>query len=116
MTCSVHTMSKSNPPKTPGYVCPETGRVAVLVADLAGSSLNGAVSAYFYREEAEDTGLHVWRLVDGIDAHLSGRAFDVCFASGSFRTVGPLMTVFLSAADATRLSTEVLGPPRLDAN
>lgn len=29
---------------------------------------------------------------------------DVCFANGSSKTVGPLMTFFLSAKDAARLA------------
>lgn len=99
-------MPKFPQPKAPGYVHPTTGRVAVLVADLAASDLNGDVPAYFYSEEAEGLGFDPWRLVEGIDAHTSGQDFDVCFDSGTYRTVGPLMTVFLSAADAARLAAE----------
>ena len=50
-------MPKFPQPKAPGYVHPTTGRVAVLVADLADSDLNGDAPAYFYNEEAEDMGL-----------------------------------------------------------
>lgn len=40
-------------PKQPGYVCPTTGRVAVLVKDYADSDLNGDASAYWFNPEAE---------------------------------------------------------------
>lgn len=99
-------MPKFPAPKAPGYVHPTTGRVAVLVADLADSDLNGDAPAYFYNEEAEDMGLDAWRLVEGIDPHTNGQGFDVCFASGTYKTVGLQMTVFLSAADAARLAAE----------
>ena len=46
-------MPKFPQPKAPGYVHPTTGRVAVLVAELAASDLNGDVPAYFYSVEAE---------------------------------------------------------------
>ena len=44
-------------PFPPGYVCPKTGRVAVLVADLAESDLNGDVQAHWFSHEAEQRGL-----------------------------------------------------------
>jgi len=91
-------------PKAPGYVCPRTGRVAVLVADLADSDLNGDVSAYWLDQEADELGMDPWRLVEGFDHHVTGGSLDVCFASGAFQTVGPHMTVFLTAADAARLA------------
>ncbi len=94
-------------PKKPGYVCPTTGRVAVLVSDLAESDLNGDAPAYYYDEVADDMGLEAWRLVEGIDPHVKGGSFDVCFASGCYKTVGPQMTVFLSASDAARLAAEI---------
>lgn len=99
-------MPKFPQPKAPGFVHLATGRVAVLVSDLADSDLNGDVPAYFYSEEAEGLGFDPWRVVEGIDAHKGGNDFDVCFDSGTYRTVGPLMTVFLSAADAARLAAE----------
>lgn len=100
-------MAKFHQPKAPGYVCPKTGRVAVLAADLARSDMNGDAWAYFYNEEADRMGLEAWRLVEGIDPHTHGNEFDLCFANGTFKTVGPLMTVFLGAADAARLAEEL---------
>lgn len=96
-------MPKFPQPKTPGYVHPATGRVAVLVSELADSDLNGDAPAYFYSAQDEGLGFDPWRLVEGIDADTSGQNFDVRFANGTYRTVGPLMTIFLSAADAARL-------------
>lgn len=91
-------------PKPPGYADPSTGRVAVLVGDLADSVLNGDVSAYYLDPFAEARGRDPWRKVDGIDRHAQGVSLDVCFASGTYTTVGPLMTIFLNAADAARLA------------
>lgn len=46
-------MPKYPKPKEPGYVCPKTGRVAVLVGELADSDLNGDAPAYMLNEAAE---------------------------------------------------------------
>lgn len=97
-------MTEYNQPKAPGYICPKTGRVAVLAAKLAESDMNGDVWAYFYNEEADRMGLEAWRLVEGIDPHTNENKLDLCFANGTIKTVGPLMTVFLCAADAARLN------------
>ena len=78
-------------PIKPGFVCPSTGRV------------NGDAPAYWYSAQAEEWGLDPWRLVEGVDPHTQGESMDVCFADGSTKTVGPLMTFFLAAADAARL-------------
>ncbi|EDP8962423.1 DUF2761 domain-containing protein [Pseudomonas aeruginosa] len=91
-------------PKQPGYVCPTTGRVAVLVKDYADSDLNGDAPAYWFNPDAEGWGMDPWRLVEGVDPHTQGSSMDVCFANGSSKTVGPLMTFFLSAKDAARLA------------
>lgn len=93
----------TTPPAPAGYVCPHTGRVAVLVSDYANSDLNGDVTAYWYNAEAAEFGLDPWRLVEGVDPHVNGAAFDVCFVNGTFKTVGPLMTLYLTAEDAGRL-------------
>lgn len=100
----VDVMARRFDPKTPGFVDPATGRVAVLAGDLADSDLNGDVPAYWLDQDAEALGLDPWRLVEGIDRHAYGPAMDVCFVSGTFKTIGPNMTVFLSAADAARLA------------
>ena len=47
-------MPKFPEPKKPGYVCLKTGRVAVLVSDLAKSDLNGDAPAYYYDQVAGD--------------------------------------------------------------
>ena len=99
-------MKKQTMPYPPGFVEPNTGRVAVLVRDYAASDLNGDAPAYWYSAQSEEWGLDPWRLVEGVDPHTSGGQFDVCFANGSSRTVGPLMTFFMSAADAARLNAK----------
>ena len=99
-------MAKQTLPYPPGFVEPTTGRVAVLVREYADSDLNGDAPAYWYSAQSEEWGLDPWRLVEGVDPHVGGGSFDVCFASGSSRTVGPLMTFFLSAADAARLNAK----------
>ena len=90
-------------PIKPGFVCPSTGRVAVLVKQYANSDLNGDAPASWYSAQAEEWGLDPWRLGEGVDPHTQGESMDVCFADGSTKTVGPLMTFFLAAADAARL-------------
>ncbi len=96
-------MAKQTLPYPPGFVEPTTGRVAVLVREYADSDLNGDAPAYWYSAQSEEWGLDPWRLVEGVDPHVGGGSFDVCFASGGTRTVGPLMTFFLSAAHAAQL-------------
>jgi hypothetical protein len=97
-------MSKYPKPKVPGYVCPRTGRVAVLVGDFAESDVMGGVRAYLFNEADAGAGRDPWRLIEQVDPRADGERFDVCLANGTFATVGPLMTVFLSAADAARLA------------
>ena len=99
-------MKKQTLPYPPGFVELNTGRVAVLVREYAASDLNGDAPAYWYSAQSEEWGLDPWRLVEGVDPHTAGGQFDVCFANGSSRTVGPLMTFFMSAADAARLNAK----------
>lgn len=99
-------MKRQALPYPPGFVEPNTGRVSVLVREYASSDLNGHAQAYWYSAQVEEWGLDAWRLVEGVDEHVAGGQFEVRFANGSSRTVGPLMTFFMSAADATRLNTK----------
>ena len=75
-------MKKQTLPYPPGFVEPNTGRVAVLVREYAASDLNGDAPAYWYSAQSEEWGLDPWRLVEGVDPHVHGGSFDVCFASG----------------------------------
>lgn len=97
-------MYKYPKPKAPGYVCPRTGRVAVLVGDLAESDLMGDVPAYLFNEADAGAGRDPWRLIEQVDPRADGERFDVCLANGTFATVGPLMTVFLGATEPARLA------------
>lgn len=87
-----------------GYVCPSTGRVAVSVAELAESDLNGDVTAYLLDENAELFGLDGWRTVEGIDPYVDGSAFDVWFGDGRSITVKADALVYLRWSDAQRLA------------
>jgi hypothetical protein len=89
--------------KEPGYVCPRTGRVAVSVPAFVASDLNGDAAAYFYSQQAEDMNLDPWRMIEGIDAHINGESFEIWFADGGFKTVGPRTTIFVRKADAAQL-------------
>ena len=80
-------MKKQTLPYPPGFVEPNTGRVAVLVREYAASDLNGDAPAYWYSAQSEEWGLDPWRLVEGVDPHTAGGQFDVCFANGSSRTL-----------------------------
>lgn len=104
-------------PFPPGYVCPKTGRVAVLVADLAESDLNGDAQAYWFNHEAEQRGLDPWHTVEGVNPDedtLSlpgGPIFDLVFTKGPSEKVGRLMTVFVSKEDAERLRRDLIRVP-----
>ena len=87
-----------------GYVCPSTGRVAVSVAVLAESDLNGDVTAYFLDENAELFGLDGWRTVEGIDPYVDGSAFDIWLGDGRSITVKANALVYLRWSDAQRLA------------
>jgi len=91
-------------PYPAGFVDSATGRVAVLVTTYAASELNGDASAYWYDEKAEEWGADPWRLVDGVEQHSHTSCLDVCFANGSTLTVGPHMTLFVSAAHAAKIN------------
>lgn len=68
--------------------CPETGRRVVTVAEWHKRPDELIDTwAYWFNPEAHALGLECWKLVEGIDAHTRGRAFDVDFVHGTFRTV-----------------------------
>lgn len=92
------------PKRQAGYVCPTTGRVAVAVADLAASDLNGDVAAYWLNENAELFGLDGWRLVEGIDTLTDGSGFDIWFSGGGSLFVQADAIVYLRWSDAQRLA------------
>ncbi|HHW3010637.1 TPA: DUF2761 domain-containing protein, partial [Pseudomonas aeruginosa] len=50
-------MKKQTLPYPPGFVEPNTGRVAVLVREYAASDLNGDAPAYWYSAQSEEWGL-----------------------------------------------------------
>lgn len=96
-------------PFAPGYVEPQTGRVAVLIADYANSDLNGEAPAYWFDPAAATVGLDPWRLVEGVDPHVNSVSMDVWLVAGNSKTVGPLMTFFVAARDAKRLAQQMEG-------
>lgn len=97
-----------------GYVCPQTGRVAVGVKQFANSDLNGCAPAYWFSAEAESFGMDPWRVVEGVDPYIDGtNRFDVWFegASGCKRIDVDTdrdnkATFFVSAKDAALLARE----------
>lgn len=63
-----------------GYVCPETGRIAVRLSDLANSELKDSVSSYFYDSWCEE-GRTPWLTIISIEASLeSENTFEVWMA------------------------------------
>jgi hypothetical protein len=63
-----------------GYVCPETGRIAVRLSDLANSELKDSVSSYFY-DSLCDEGRTPWLTIISIEASLeSENTFEVWMA------------------------------------
>ena len=65
--------------------CPETGRRVVTVAEW-NNRPDELIDEYAYWFIPDTLG-DPWRLIEGIDAHTKGDAFDVLFVSGTFRTV-----------------------------
>lgn len=102
-------METIHPKRQAGDTCPTTGRVAVTVADLADSNLNGDVTAYWLDENADFFGLDPWRTVEGIDKHLDGSGFDVWYAGGGSRKVAGDALIYLRWPDAQRLSMAKCG-------
>lgn len=92
------------PQRQPGYTDPVTGRVAVAVADLAESDLNGDITAYWHDGNAELFGLDPWATVVGIDTLVDGSGFDVWFVNGGLRAVAGDALVYLRWHDAQRLA------------
>lgn len=88
----------------PGYVCPQTGRVAVLVGGYANSNLNGRVPAYLFSSSAQEKDSECWRAIEKVEPRADGQRFDVLFLSGSWTTVGPYKTIFVSPSHAAELS------------
>lgn len=78
-----------------GTADPNTGRVAVRIADFANSPLNGEAYAYWQAGSA-------WRKVDAVDIRPGG--FDVCFSDGVVRHAGSMATFFVEPGDAARLA------------
>jgi hypothetical protein len=68
-----------------GYVDPDTGRVALTLAQFA--ALPPDTPGYWFSESAEECGMDPWALVDGLDPMVDGSAFDVWFASGNCITL-----------------------------
>lgn len=107
-------MSKYTAPNAPGYVCPKTGRIAVLAADFACSDLNGEAPAYLFNAEADSYGLDGWKLIEGVDPHTTGSSMDIWGAGDWVRTVGPNFTIFVDAKNAALISkTPVVPSPAL---
>ena len=75
-------------PIKPGFVCPSTGRVAVLVKQYANSDLNGDAPAYWYSAQAEEWGLDPWRLVEGVDPHTQAVQWTFALPMGRARRSG----------------------------
>ena len=82
-------MKKQTLPYPPGFVEPNTGRVAVLVREYAASDLNGDAPAYWYSAQSEEWGLDPWRLVEGVDPHTAGGQFVFPAPAGMNRMTVP---------------------------
>lgn len=78
--------------------CPDTGRRLVSVAEW-NDRPDALIDeyAYWYSPEAAEMGLDPWRLIEGIDAHMQGRAFDVDFANGTYHTTPGHHPIYIAA-------------------
>lgn len=91
-----------------GHVCPETGRIAMTVADAYAREDMPDRHFTLYNEEAADMGLEAWRMIDGMDATTQtgddGRpvGYTLDFASGRSLGVPPSSIVYMQRTKAER--------------
>jgi hypothetical protein len=78
-------MSKYN---RAGHVCPNTGRVAMTVAEVTELQNEvGDVHSFTYDKEAEGFGTDPWRLIDGINPMVDKAQSELWFDNGGSKLV-----------------------------
>lgn len=87
-----------------GYVCPETGRIAIELKSFAQSEFRGRVYAYLFDSKALAVGKPFWLMIDSIDDAADG-AYDLWLSNGScVQAAKPELVVFVSPVIAKALS------------
>jgi hypothetical protein len=87
-------------PNQPGHIHAPTGRVAITVAEAAERP-DVDSPLYWFIPYDEELGLDGWRVVDGIDPHTDGKAFDVWFEGhASPKTVKGNACVYIGKREA----------------
>lgn len=87
-----------------GHVCPDTGRIAMTVADACAREDAADRTFYRYSEEAADAGLECWLQLEGIDATMNAeeRAYSLDFDTGRSVSVPASAVVYMQRTRAER--------------
>lgn len=96
--------------------CPLTGRRRVTVEQWANrpESLCDEYAYWFNAPEAE-VGLDPWRLIEGIDPRTKDDQYDVCFASGKYRTTPGDTVIYIAAKHYAVLCAAMHEPANQEA-
>ena len=78
-----------------GQVHEKTGRVAITLAQERNRP-DPDMPAYLHDPEAEAAGLECWKLIDGIDHHVSGGRVDVWFEDGGMTTLPESTCIYIT--------------------
>ena len=92
-----------------GHVCPDTGRLAMTVADAFERDESIGRTFYVYSEFAADAGLEPWSMLDGIDGTTETGddrrpvSYTLDFANGrSVADIAPSRIIYMQRTKAER--------------
>lgn len=91
-----------------GHVCPETGRIAMTVADAYAREDSPDRHFFAYLADAAKYGADPWQLIDGIDASTANGAdslpetYGLDFANGRSMDVAPCAIIYMQRTKAER--------------
>jgi Protein of unknown function (DUF2761) len=108
-------MQTNHTPNTPGHIDSRTGRVAITVAQAA--QRDGVDSPlYLYDQRAAEAGMDGWRVVDGVDPHTKGGAFDLWFESCSVpKTVAGDCCVYIGKKESAAMAAKAAAAAAVEA-
>lgn len=98
----------TQPYNTPGHVCPDTGRLAMTVADAYARDDYCDRHFWIFNKTASDLGIEPWHEVEGLDpTTATGRdgkpvGYTILFAGSGSRDVYPPSVVYMQRTAAER--------------